>query len=262
MKQYLKSIIPTIKNFSQSLDKTSLLVEKPWVLIDDNQDTQKLIFKKNKELVLSINGQVTIGKWDYLAEAKCLLIDRGTDKILCNQGYLDDGILILKLDSVLDQYFILANQNIIPNVKNVFQYILEIRRKYLNLRTMTLANGQTLEAIPKTNWSIYPEIGDAVSIDFELVPDGDYFVMKEDFLEFSLKYVIRESKIIDKKYYVKYKSKDGLILVIEQKDPYVNCKIGDKVSLEHGEIQDKKYKLKGYRNIIVRNGVIFDKTFF
>ena len=49
---------------------------------------QKLIFRKNKELIMSKNGQVTIGKWDYFGEAKSLLIDRGANIILCNEGFI------------------------------------------------------------------------------------------------------------------------------------------------------------------------------
>jgi hypothetical protein len=261
MKEYLRSIIPSIKNFSQSLDKTSLLIDKPWVLIDENHDVQKLIFKKNKELILSNNGQVTLGSWDYLAEAKCLLIDRGTDKILCNQGYIDEGILILKLDASVDQFFILANQNIITDL-NVFKYILWKRRLHLNIRSITLSTGEILEAFPKEEWRANLEIGDEVSIDLERVADGEYFVARGEFDDFTIKLTVKDSLIANKKYLKQYKSKDGIILIVEQTNPFVSYKIGDKVVQKVGVIKDKKYKIIGARYIHVRNGVIFKKSFF
>lgn len=89
MKLYLKSIVNQLRNYSSTLDKTSILVDKPWALIDEEFEMQKLIFKKNKELILSKNGQVQIGKWDYFPEAKSLLIDRNSDKILCNEAFID-----------------------------------------------------------------------------------------------------------------------------------------------------------------------------
>jgi hypothetical protein len=261
MKEYLRSIIPRIKNFSQSLDKTSLLIDKPWVLIDENHDVQKLIFKKNKELILSNNGQVTLGSWDYLAEAKCLLINRGADKILCNQGYIDEGILILQLDASVDQFFILANQNIITDL-NVFEYILEKSRLYLNIRSITLSTGEVLDAITKNEWNSYPEIGDKVSIKFERVADGEYFVAKEEYNDFILRYSIENSIVTAKKYLMQYKTKDGIILIVEQNNPFVSYKIGDKVVQKVGVLKDKKYKIIGARNIHVRNGIIFKKSFF
>jgi hypothetical protein len=261
MKEYLRNIIPSIKNFSQSLDKISLLIDKPWVLIDDNHDVQKLIFKKNKELIMSNNGQVTLGSWDYLAEAKCLLIDRGADKILCNQGYIDEGVLILKLDASLDQFFILANQNIITDL-NVIEYLLEKSRRYLKMRSITLSNGEVLDAITKNEWNSYPEIGDKVCIKFQKVADGEYFVDKDEFNDFILRYSIKNSIVTAKKYLVQYKTKDGKILIVEQTSPFVSYKIGDKVVQKVGLIQDKKYKIIGARNIHVRNGIIIKKAFF
>ena len=53
MKTYLQNIIPQLKNFSQTLNKTAILINKPWAMIDDEFEIQKLIFKKDKELILS-----------------------------------------------------------------------------------------------------------------------------------------------------------------------------------------------------------------
>jgi hypothetical protein len=61
-------------------------------MIDDEFEMQKLIFKRDKELIMSKNGKVTIGKWDYFAEAKSLLIDRGFDKLLCNEAFIMKGL--------------------------------------------------------------------------------------------------------------------------------------------------------------------------
>ena len=100
MKLHIKNVVKQLKKYSATLEKTSIFIDKPWALIDDEFEMQKLIFKKNKELILSKNGQVQIGKWDYFPEAKSLLIDRGTDKILCNEAYIDNGVMILVLDGV------------------------------------------------------------------------------------------------------------------------------------------------------------------
>jgi hypothetical protein len=48
MKLYLKSIVKQLKNHSASLEKTSIFIDKPWALIDDEFEVQKMIFKRNK----------------------------------------------------------------------------------------------------------------------------------------------------------------------------------------------------------------------
>lgn len=48
MKDYLNSILPNIKRFSETLDKITILIEQPWVFIDNNGNFEKLIFKKKQ----------------------------------------------------------------------------------------------------------------------------------------------------------------------------------------------------------------------
>jgi hypothetical protein len=46
MKVFLKNIVQELSSLSESLDKKSILVDKPWALIDSDLEIQKLIFKK------------------------------------------------------------------------------------------------------------------------------------------------------------------------------------------------------------------------
>lgn len=172
MKSYLQNIVPQLKNFSLSLDKAAILINKPWAFIDDEGEVQKLIFKKNKELILSKNGKVTEGKWDYFPEAKSLLIDRGTDKILCNEAMIDDAVLIMKLDGTNNQFFVLANENIVTDL-DVRKYLINLRRRKLALHIRKLYDGREIE-IHKNNKTYRYGLGSHVSIDSEPVEDGKY----------------------------------------------------------------------------------------
>ena len=98
-----------------------IFVEKPWVIIDENQNIQKYIFKRNGELIMSLNGQVTVGRWEYLSSAKSLLIDRVQDKMLLNQNFIDPAVMILKKDNLYDDSLILANEILLPDL-NVMNY--------------------------------------------------------------------------------------------------------------------------------------------
>ena len=146
MKIYLQNTVKELKNFSKSLNKKSILVDKPWALIDSDLEIQKLIFKKNKELIMSKDGQVNMGKWDYLPEAKSLLIDRGKDTILCNEGFIDEGVIVLKMDGTNNNFFVLANENIIPDL-DAYSYLRKLRYRNLNITTRKLTDGKVLEII-------------------------------------------------------------------------------------------------------------------
>jgi len=50
MKIYLRQLVADLRNFSKSLDKKSILVDKPWALIDSDFEIQKLIFKKKQRV--------------------------------------------------------------------------------------------------------------------------------------------------------------------------------------------------------------------
>ena len=61
MKIFLQNIVSGLKYYSKSLDKISILIDKPWALLDSDLEIQKLVFKKNKELIMSKDGKVSIG---------------------------------------------------------------------------------------------------------------------------------------------------------------------------------------------------------
>ncbi|MCX6230352.1 MAG: hypothetical protein NTZ33_02300 [Bacteroidetes bacterium] len=253
MKEYLEHLVIELKNYSKTLDKTSILVDKPWALIDSDFEMQKLIFKKNKELIMSKDGQVSMGAWDYLSEAKSLLIDRGVDKILCNECFIDDAVLILKLDGSKMNFFILANENIIPDL-DVCNYLQQLRRDNFNINTYMLSNGKTLEVICGMNNAIIT--GNQVTIDAENVDDGEYYAKYSD-----LKFIISNSKIIALRNEKIYKTKEGLVLTIEQHYQYDYDK-GNNVLLNGDKAPDGKYKIIGSPNIVVKDGVIIKKSFF
>src|SRR5690554_439305 len=97
MNEILRYFTNSLSNKTLSLKKKGVLIEKPWTLIDDDGEIQKLIFKRDKGLILSKNGVVSEGNWDYYPEARALLIDRQTDKLLLKEQFIDNNVLILKI---------------------------------------------------------------------------------------------------------------------------------------------------------------------
>jgi len=253
MKIFLQNIVKGLNNYSKSLNKKSIFVDKPWALIDSDFEIQKLIFKKNKELIMSKDGQVNIGKWDYLPEAKSLLIDRGKDKILCNEGFVDEGVMVLKMDGTKDNFFVLANENIVPDL-DAYTYLKKIRYRNLNITTRKLTDGKTLEVIQDKDQLNTPIIGNYVTIDAEGVSDGTYKTPNG-------KYFVKNSRISSIIHEVIYKTKSGLAIMIEQNDQDLYAK-GEKVWINEIQADDGEYKVIGGRNIIVKDGSILKKKLF
>jgi len=249
MQLYIENILPRLKQFSQDLDKKEFFIETPWIYIDEDLNRQKYIFKRNGDLIMSCNGHVTIGKWEYLSIAKSLLIDRITDKILLNQFFIDSAIMVLKLDGNHDN-FILANELIIPDF-NVIDYLKKIYYEKNNISTIELENGVFLEIL-NYQGSI---IKSTVNINGESVKDG---VLKNT--KYSKKYVIKDSKITKVLVDHLYKTDKGdLVVEIRQ---YMDAMIDDNVYLNNSSAPDGKYKRGFMDYLYVRDGKITTKKIF
>lgn len=248
MKVYLKSIVNQLKNYSATLDKSSILIDKPWALIDDEFEMQKLIFKKNKELIISKNGQVQVGKWDYFAGAKSLLIDRNVDKILCNEAFIDNGVLILKLDGTENRFFVLANENIIPDL-NIDFYLKNLRCQKLKILETTLADGRILEIQRDTEYEINAQIGNRVTIDANIIDDGKYLSVNKQHIE------IKEGRIHKIYTETTYINPDKQEITIHQQNSWFISK-GDCVFLYGKQVGDTILNFSKSKNIIVEDGKV------
>ena len=238
-----------LRHHSLSLEKTSILIDKPWALIDDEFEMQKLIFKKNKELILSKNGQVQLGKWDYFPEAKSLLIDRNTDKILCNEAFIDNGVMILKLDGTKNRFFVLANENLVPDL-NAERYLKEIRHQKLKIIEQKITNGRTIEIELSNEGFYFPTIGNLVTSDGIPVEDGKYHLDgKKKF------YVISKGRIAKIFREINYINPDGLEITIHQQG-YNHIFFGDYVFISGKPAENGVINLSKSRNLIVKNGIV------
>ena len=248
MKQYLNNLLPRIKQFSEGLDKKEVFVETPWVIVDDNLNQQKYIFKRNGELIMSLNGQVSMGKWELLSAAKSLLIDRIQDKILLNQFFVDPAVMVLSLDGRKEEYLILVNEILVPDL-DVNGYLKRLYYKKNNIATKRLKTGEFLELISFSGGVI----GSKVTIEGQSVADGLL-----ELVESERRYLIRDSKII--KVLVKefYNTNKGKIVI--ERNEEINPSKGDAVFQNDVTAPDGKYRLGLLWRIVVVNGRIVKVT--
>jgi hypothetical protein len=74
MQTYFSNIIPSLARYSKKLDDISSLTSRHWVILDESsQSKSTYIFRNNNELIVSENGIVVHGTWDYLGFNKILL---------------------------------------------------------------------------------------------------------------------------------------------------------------------------------------------
>jgi|WetSurMetagenome_2_1015567.scaffolds.fasta_scaffold08736_2 hypothetical protein len=248
MEVYLKSIVKQLRNYSATLEKTTILIDKPWALVDDEFEMQKLIFKKNKELILSKNGQVQIGKWDYFPEAKSLLIDRNSDKLLCNEAFIDKGVMVLKLDGTDNRFFILANENIVPDL-DANRYLKELRYQKLKIVETKLFDGKILEVQREEAWQ-QPQLGNPVTVDADPVEDGKYQLARQNQY-----FEIKKGRIFKILTEIKYATRDGQEILIQQQDNW-KVKKGDYVFMCSQQIGNAVINFTKSKNLIVRDGIV------
>jgi hypothetical protein len=173
MKTFLLDIIPRIQRYSNKLDNLTELTNKHWVVIDEELN-KKVVFifrAKENQLLISENGKIEKGNWEYLGN-NSLLIDRKDGSYLFKHGFIDDTVLALKVDGK-DEYALLVNEQKFDNQLNSFSSILEFlnyrysyERRHLKLtipksKIAVKSNKKIAEIITpekRFNISDYPEL--------------------------------------------------------------------------------------------------------
>ena len=133
MQTFIADIIPKLQKFSQKLDDLSLLTNQHWVVLDELTKAKNVyIFRSNNELLISSNGKVEKGRWEYLGN-NSLLIDRKDESFLFKHGFFDENVMALKIDGK-EEYAILVNENRFDGELNSVDKVTEfLSSKYLSI---------------------------------------------------------------------------------------------------------------------------------
>jgi hypothetical protein len=103
MKYFVSNIIPRILSFSKKIDKISVICDRKWRMIDDEDVETSYIFRAKNELLVAKSGVVSKGKWDIINNNDIMLeIEDST--LLFRQAFIDENIFVLNLsDSNLNR---------------------------------------------------------------------------------------------------------------------------------------------------------------
>ncbi len=254
MKDFLKSWIPKIKNYSAALDSLSKLYDQPWVLLNEQDDHIKIIFQSEGRLIISKNGEVSDGTWQLLQAAQSILLEMGSKKRLYNHQFIDNGILILKQDGIENDFFVLANSVIVPDL-DVEKYLETKYRKSLDAEAMPLENYESEIPLKNgMNLQIIQYLGYSGSTQVRinnLIPENGFYRAKNSNRLFEIK----DGKI-DMEYYIeKHKQDDGRIIEISG-SRLDGIRTGCPVWLNDSFAPDGVYKKGWFSTIRVKSGRI------
>lgn len=126
MEQYIKNIIPNIKQYGKLLSQKEYFLSKSWLLVNDNSDIIQFTFKKNGEMIVSTNGDAVKGKWELLASNK-ILIESPISILQLENLFFNKDIIVLLKPSKTEELFILINENVLKN-KNIYDYLKDIEK--------------------------------------------------------------------------------------------------------------------------------------
>jgi hypothetical protein len=129
-KPYLLNIIPRLRDFSEKLDKSVLLIGQKWVaLSEDGDDRIVFIFNNNGELIVAINGEMIKGKWDFVLTTTLALEYAGIS-LLYDLAFKDAEFLALKLEGS-SEVVLFFNESIIHKMNSIDKISERLENKYL-----------------------------------------------------------------------------------------------------------------------------------
>ena len=168
---YLLDIIPSIQRFSERLNNLTLLENKQWILLDEQNPNRLItyIFKSNKELLISNNSLVVeTAKWE-LIDPNTIFIEVGGQGYIFSHGFINENILALKLQTKIEYAVFIKKEaydkaiNSIESVKNYLQDLTNIQisfvgngynfkmGSYKEYCVKNLSNGKSLDIYQKTS---------------------------------------------------------------------------------------------------------------
>ena len=132
METNLSVLIPRVRKLSQKFDNTSLILSHHWVLVDEINSKKKLyIFRKNKELLISEDGQVDIASWRYIGK-NTLLVENNTVKNLYKHGFFDQNLIAIKIRDDENYSFFVDEEKFDHGLNSENKIAKYLYDKYLN----------------------------------------------------------------------------------------------------------------------------------
>lgn len=224
MIDYIKNIIPRIKQYSKELDKSENFVDKNWIYIDDNTNQHEYIFLRDQRLIMTLNNVTKEGTWELLPTGQLLIKRSSLDLIKLENIFVEKALLILKQSATTDIPFVLINQELIPDL-NVAVYLEKFAHEQ-ERKTMPVSEQKFI--LLSTGELSGPPVyeGKIIKTDNDVILSGTYkmFTDKNAYEEYV---VIHENRISRVYFKIPYKYNRENIIIEQSQYNYISK--GDKV---------------------------------
>jgi hypothetical protein len=133
MHEYLNNLLPRLRTLSKTLNQVEIFADKEWVFVDANSNNPHLYtFLRDKRLIVSVNGENKIGKWEILPTGKLLIEFSKEPPMLLENAFVNNAVLVLKKNGKNDQPFILFDKIKIPD-GNIVKYLLNLEKTIIQI---------------------------------------------------------------------------------------------------------------------------------
>jgi len=246
MYEYIKLLFKRAKDLNDRLNNTALLQGKTWVRVTAEGANEKWFFKPNKELIISVDGNVTEGSYDFVNEY--MIIKHLNDSILVNQSFLYNDILMFNKDD--DNSEIYAFFDASKYTLNQFIKLIETTRKQeLNIKKMKLLDNSEVEIVRKKMHSDI-SIGNTVLVN--RIPSKDDFIETHKNI-----YKLRNGVIKAIYFKKKYNFYDTNEVIIMQEREKISE--GDKVISSKFPLKNGEHKININEVVLIEDSIIKKK---
>ena len=115
MKTFLFDSLNHFSKYSKELDTMAeirkCLCGKAWLVFNNSGDREVYIFKEDGSLIISINGNITRGSWQYLSENNSIAISASNQEYMVHPAFLDNILFALQVDGTENYAFLIDQQN-------------------------------------------------------------------------------------------------------------------------------------------------------
>jgi hypothetical protein len=108
------------------------------------------IFRKNRDLLISTNGLVEKGTWDYLGNDK-ILIEQNGKAFLFRHGFFEDDFLALKIEGGDENAFLVNEKKYDENLNSVLSIHSFLTKKYID-SPVVIPQGEFDESVMMIIW--------------------------------------------------------------------------------------------------------------
>ena len=133
MKTYILDSINRIKRLGENLDAKTILCNKSWQIFNDTGEKELYIFQENGDILLSTNGIVSQGKWQYISANKSILISVKENSYMLHPSFSINNIMAMNLDGTERYMLMIEEQSLlalqVKTIEDLNKYLLSLEHE-------------------------------------------------------------------------------------------------------------------------------------